>query len=423
MQCPDPGPTFPLDLVFYIAAFLWDDAKTLQNCVLTCKGWHQTLHSLVFRTVIVNSQERLDRLDALVDASPYLASWIQEFQISVTPKPHTFTRGSYLPSWLGQIPSLFHDTLPELKNLVYIGLYENDSDLDPALIAKFASFRTVRSLAFRRCDLSYHTIVTLASVLPNLRHLSIEEIWHEPVSIHPNTAKTLALTSLYVRLDFWCGRQLNTFLSWIGETESRKTLRDVRLHIDTTQCSAFTLFLQKVKDIEYLEFSFDWRFFEYSRPRRTICRGLCTSLKSPDAMLTQSTILEILRHTDLNLNNRLRTIHLHDPSCLSTSGFLAQAAALPRLHQVTLSSLPSTTWRDIRDLYEDTANCLRHPDFQTLEKLLFVYCGSDDWSAVLNSVCRTFRTQRERGILYVAFEKGDPDLIGVEEARLISKEM
>lgn len=245
---------FPAELVNQILGYACDkaDGATLKASSLVCRPWRAISRQYVFRRIAITTQSSLKNLEAFLLSDPSVIHYIRVLIINPT------LEGDQLPG--PAVPSMLAPVLENLQTIELVHLYEADEYLDADFMTSFSSFTAVDTLAFRNCTIDPPLLYALVSALPALRTLIMCSIISREADPAPNILQLrsprLESIDIYNPPTYLNG--LNNILPWLATTESRDTIRSVKLSMHLHDAQAVGRFIDAVgARLEELDLNLD----------------------------------------------------------------------------------------------------------------------------------------------------------------------
>ncbi|KAH8101973.1 hypothetical protein BXZ70DRAFT_87877 [Cristinia sonorae] len=226
--------TLPQETIYHIGSFLCNSRRDLQMCSLTSRSWHSGVQSHLYRSITLDSEEKVAELETLVREHPTVACWIQELRVTAFTKstrwhanPESWTK------WISRITDELPAKLINLHSMELVGLHNpylsgnhrSSCNFRMAeVIPRLGLFSTVQSLAFFRCELDDDVADCFISAYPHLQRLSLRKslIMSTSVRMHLPNIRPPRLTTLYVDDNHDSLRKLRL-------SDSFESLRDVTI--------------------------------------------------------------------------------------------------------------------------------------------------------------------------------------------------
>lgn len=352
----------PLDIVDYLAGFLWDDRLALQAFSHTCRSWRVVIRPYLYAKVTLSSVERMEQFSALLQDIPALQFWVRELCLKET---STGTGGCGSAAVTNANPWMFLDDgcdfspLGALTNVHTVELHSvhrySWNFHQPFSSALLQAIPRTRSLGLVNCTLP--RIITLAIIYTpaDLRDLHLHDlcVWQSsffeshqlerPPLIHQPCLYSLRI---HGRNN---GQGLPQFLQWLTPTKSMQTLRSVEIQIehqiDLMHLGPFLASLDS--SIQHLDLQQPW--LHKSKPAQAY--------------------KEIVQHLDLKPLQLLHTVHLCD---------IRHKGVLHLLSQLSSPHLRTIVFHVSHSRFKDTRNAeeiLLGPNLANVQGFHFLYSG------------------------------------------------
>lgn len=228
-------PFFPLELVEYLARFLWIDNDTLRAVSSTCRAWRSIALPYLYRGVAVHTEHQLHSLERRLGREPSISPWIREVRIDAVPFYPLSYYGPVDMPWIYKVPKKLPKLLPRL-HAIHISGVERPTwhYAEWTFFPNFRRFTSVRSLILSKCTFPADVIQAIIYCLPQLTTLRLCDVSFSSVQfdddmngVAPPKYHQPRLTSLCIRKENLLGSySLADILGWIYPTESMLTLRD-----------------------------------------------------------------------------------------------------------------------------------------------------------------------------------------------------
>lgn len=237
-----PVHRLPLEIIDLIGGYLWGFRKALQACALTCRSWQAVFRPHIFRRIIIDSDTKLNDLEAALDAEPIIGYWVRELSVETPAKRTSNFRNNTAP-WMARLPVLLPKQLKRLRAIDVMHINDAWSWTRKEwenLVPQFNAFTTVKQLTFLNCYLTDYVVKILSHSLPSLEDLHFHNsnitdstVWLNGViqTIPPPDLSPVRLRSLRIHSDGGARTTMSRgILPWFDHCD---TLRDVQVHVDS----------------------------------------------------------------------------------------------------------------------------------------------------------------------------------------------
>jgi len=245
----EPGartlPAFlPFELVALIGRFI-HKRSTLLACASRCRMWRSALRPLMFRSVLITSQEHLTHLIQLIEGEASIGNWVNHIHLqNRPPKSHSpkaliqpaHTALEQMLTLLEQLSKALPNKVKALRSLEVSGGKHTLRWSPDVMKEIFQPFMTLRTLDVLKSSVSSTFLTSALMVLPQLTHLRMGALLHDstkdPAIYVPHTR----LEYLYIddTRHFTFGESLHLFLIALSKSATAHTLQqlDVKIHSD-----------------------------------------------------------------------------------------------------------------------------------------------------------------------------------------------
>lgn len=237
-----PDTRFPHEIVSYFASFLWDDEETLKAISRVCRSWREASLRCFYRSVPIDSEYSLQKLQKLLAEVEGANIWIRELCLPVEDLDGAGDR-----SWSATIPTTLAGKLPKLYTIKFVYVPRPEARRRQRGYSRFgsrtlhartmATFSQAKEVHFSGVDISLSYLWATLKKLRNLQHLRIDSPAPRPnrwgyqdfVPAAPPVATVLnrALKSLWLE---GCDYEMPTILNWVRTTTSVGTLQSLTIH-------------------------------------------------------------------------------------------------------------------------------------------------------------------------------------------------
>lgn len=236
----------PAELLPLILGYLTNDMFTLKQCATVSHKFNFFTRAALFYRIKVRSEAEVCSLTETIRRHPDIGDVVREIRVVVS-SGTTSELTSFATHLPGLLPKLRSIDLSELSRATWtfgqLGHY-------------FSGFKSVNELLF--FGSSFALPFVLASALPSLNHLSIR--YHGASLRDPPPNMPPAPPALHLSSFSFHGSpssSADSAFSWILSTDSRHTLRAVKLFVPLPRAETYGSFIRELgSELEHLDLMF-----------------------------------------------------------------------------------------------------------------------------------------------------------------------
>ncbi|CAL1715521.1 unnamed protein product [Somion occarium] len=366
------GRELPPELDEYLMNFLANDPGSLRACALTCRAWLVASREILYQDVTIENEQQFERFEETITMSPYIQECVRILRIDRSRRKYELNY-----SWVNNKLS---PILPkQLKKLHTLELKHLEERWKSNSFDNLSLFTSVTRLSLISCGMSPTELYGLIGAFPSLQHLYLEhfiELFTDHLRSDASPPRSpLRLTRLTIFAEDLPHTKDEDFFDWVLSTETRHTLRDLKLVIGKRDIDQRACLLKAVgSNLEHLELKFVRRFGRYHED-------------VPDRI-------------NLGANTGLKSLILPNPVHHVVCPLLSQLAS-PELQRVTFR-IRLYELKDIDKIdHKQVIRVLSEPNLERIQEVCFLYAGRFAYEDVYWRLKESYLELEKNGVLCV----------------------
>lgn len=228
------------ELVFHFAS-----QDTVSRCSYVSKMWNELALPHIFRIVMfcLDATDTKSFLD-LISAKPMIGHAVRELAL-LSPDPEDDDIPLYLCTpIIHETMTMLVGKMSRLRVLYLISIYETGEHSPPELFRNLSTFHNIERVEILGCRFPPSLLQAYVSAFPGLRSLVLNDSEEEKKDLLPFRSQVHPLPIERLRI-----RRLSQpplVLSWLASSNSKMTLRNLRLDVDIIPNSPIQDFLREI---------------------------------------------------------------------------------------------------------------------------------------------------------------------------------